>query len=72
MANDDAIVITSDGVGNFLMQGGNKLALGDFLQTQWRRPLGVLSFLSHLSFDLRSADDDRTAVVVWSATEQTD
>lgn len=72
VANDDAIVITSDGVGNFLMQSGNKLALGDFLQTQWRRPLGILSFLSHLSFDLRSADDDRTAVVVWSATEQTD
>lgn len=72
VANDDAIVITSDGVGNFLMQSGNKLALGDFLQTQWRRPLGILSFLSHLSFDLKSADDDRTAVVIWSATEQAD
>ena len=72
VANDDAIVITSDGVGNFLMQSGQKLALGDFLQTQWRRPLGILSFLSHLSFDLKSADDDRTAVVIWSATEQTD
>lgn len=67
---DDTVVLTSDGVGNFIGSGDRTLALGAFLKDQWSRPVSVLTFLNHLSFDLRSADDDRTAIAVWSAVQE--
>jgi len=69
---DDVLVIASDGVGNFITDGQHTLALGAILQDKWKRPVDILSFLSHVNFNLKGADDDRTAVAIWSAVETRD
>jgi hypothetical protein len=61
----ECVLVTSDGVGNFILRNGKTLALGNFLSTRWNKPLGIMSFLNQLSFDLPTADDDRTAVAFW-------
>ena len=61
----ECVLVTSDGVGNFILRNGKTLALGNFLSTRWNRPLGIMTFLNQLSFDLPTADDDRTAVAFW-------
>lgn len=65
MEQGDCILMTSDGVGNFIFRNGMTLALGGYLSTRWNAPTGILSFLNHLNFDLTTADDDRTAVAFW-------
>lgn len=67
MAQGDCVLMTSDGVGNFIFRNGMTLALGGYLSTRWNAPIGILSFLNHLNFDLTTADDDRTAVAFWPA-----
>ena len=67
---DDVVVMVSDGVGNFIGHGDQKLALGEFLRAQWQKPVNTLTFLNHLNFNLNSADDDRTAIAIWSAVEE--
>ena len=61
----ECVLVTSDGVGNFILRNGKTLALGNFLSTRWNKPLGIMSFLNQLNFDLPTADDDRTAVAFW-------
>ena len=61
----ECILMTSDGVGNFILRNGMTLALGNYLSTRWNNPIGILSFLNQLNFDLPTADDDRTAVAFW-------
>lgn len=65
MEQGDCILMTSDGVGNFIFRNGMTLALGGYLSTRWSAPTGIMSFLNHLNFDLTTADDDRTAVAFW-------
>ena len=65
LTNDEVLVLTTDGVGDFLVDSRGTLAVGSDLAERWQRPVGVESFISDLMFDLKSADDDRTAVVCW-------
>jgi hypothetical protein len=67
MNQGECLLVTSDGVGNFILRNDVTLALGNYLATRWSEPIGILSFLNHLSFDLPTADDDRTAVAFWPA-----
>jgi serine/threonine protein phosphatase PrpC len=59
------LLVCSDGVGNYIRSGTTLLDLGRHLGVALRRPVPPLDFIRHASFDLRSADDDRTMVVVW-------
>ena len=61
----ECVLVTSDGVGNFILRNGKTLALGNFLSTRWNKPLGIMTFLNQLKFDLPTADDVRTAVAFW-------
>lgn len=63
----DGLLLATDGVGNFVQCGTTTYALGRHLAQQWARPVPVLSFLRDVSFDMASADDDRTALMVWTA-----
>ena len=65
IAETDVIVATSDGVGNFLSVRGKQTSLGTYLAKQWVRPVNATTFINDLGFDLKSADDDRTAIVIW-------
>jgi hypothetical protein len=67
LAQGECVLMTSDGVGNFILRNGMTLALGGYLSTRWNAPIGVLTFLNQLNFDLTTADDDRTAVAFWPA-----
>jgi hypothetical protein len=67
LAQGECVLMTSDGVGNFILRNGLTLALGGYLSTRWNAPIGVLTFLNQLNFDLTTADDDRTAVAFWPA-----
>ena len=62
---DDALLLSSDGVGNFLIFNGAPTAVGIDLASRWRRPLGMHDFIRDVSFDLQTADDDRTAAMIW-------
>ena len=63
------LVLCTDGVGNFISDGASTFALGERLAEAWRKPVDVLTFANQVSFDLPTADDDRTAVVVWALDE---
>jgi hypothetical protein len=65
MQEDDVLVAMSDGVGNFRRVGGNQTILGNYLADQWSRPVNTATFINDVSFDLKSADDDRTVVAIW-------
>lgn len=69
IAETDVIVATSDGVGNFLSVQGKQTSLGTYLAKQWVRPVNAATFINDLGFDLKSADDDRTAIVIWPSRE---
>lgn len=66
LAPGECVAVTSDGVGNFIHRNGMTLALGQYLSTRWDSPVGIMTFLNHMNFDLPTADDDRTAVVFWA------
>jgi serine/threonine protein phosphatase PrpC len=59
------LILCSDGIGNFVRSRGSVLDLGRHLAQALRAPVPPLDLVRHASFDLRSADDDRTLVVVW-------
>ena len=61
----DALLVSSDGVGNFLTFNGVDTPLGDDLARRWAQPVGMLDFVRDVAFEMQSADDDRTAVMVW-------
>ncbi len=62
---DDVVMLCSDGVGAFVTDGNVDRQLGSTLATVLDRPVEVLHLLNLMSFDMRSADDDRTALLVW-------
>jgi serine/threonine protein phosphatase PrpC len=57
-----ALVLASDGVGVPVRD----TQAGGYLADAWAEPPGPVAYLHQLQFDLRSFDDDRTAVVVWA------
>ena len=61
----DGLLLTSDGIGNFLTHGDQETVLGLDIASRWKRPVGMLDFIRDASFELQSADDDRTAVMIW-------
>lgn len=61
----DRFLLTSDGVGNYIARDGQNLLLGDYIADKWATPVDELDFLKDLSFDIRSADDDRTIIALW-------
>lgn len=61
----EGLLLTSDGIGNFLTHAGTETMLGRDLASRWARPVGMLDFIRDASFELQSADDDRTAVMIW-------
>ena len=66
---DAVLVAMSDGVGNFLSANGRQTLLGDYLAEQWSTPVNMSTFINDVSFDLKSADDDRTVIAVWQRTK---
>ena len=62
---DDVIMLCSDGVGAFVTDGTTNRKFGSILASTMAGPVDVLHFVNLMNFDMRSADDDRTALVVW-------
>jgi len=60
-----ALLLTSDGVGNYMRFEEKPTSLGHDLATRWAQPVGMLEFIRDVSFETQSADDDRTAAVIW-------
>ena len=60
-----ALLLSSDGVGNYIRFEDKPTALGHDLATRWAQPVGLLEFIRDVSFETQSADDDRTAAVIW-------
>jgi len=60
------LLLATDGVANFLTYEGETTRLGRYIAEQWSSPVDHLSFIRDVNFDLASADDDRTALVVWA------
>ncbi len=58
----EALVLASDGIGIPVRD----TQAGAYLAQAWTEPPGPVAYLHQLQFDLRSFDDDRTAVVVWA------
>lgn len=61
----DVLMLCSDGVGAFMTDGEFNLRLGQVLAERLAGPVDVLEATNLLSFDMRSADDDRTALIMW-------
>lgn len=69
---DEVVLLSSDGIGSFLSDGTRTLRVGSVLADALARPVDVLRAVNLLSFDMRSADDDRTAVIVWQRADSVD
>lgn len=69
MTGADALLLCTDGVGNYLRFQGGTTELGADLASRWKRPVGHLDFLRDISFEIVSADDDRTAAMIWMASQ---
>ena len=65
LAADDVVMLCSDGVGAFVTDGTTNRQFGSTLASVIAQPVDVLHMVNLISFDMRSADDDRTALVVW-------
>lgn len=61
----DVLLLTTDGLASFLMYEGGNTALGDHIAGRWAQPIEATCFARDISFDLTSADDDRTAIAIW-------
>lgn len=62
----DCLCLMSDGVGNFIQNSSGPLRLGRHLAEVWRSPRDIPTLVRDVSFDLRSADDDRTVILCWT------
>lgn len=65
MRPGSALLLSSDGVGNYMRFEEKPTSLGHDLATRWAQPVGMLEFIRDVSFETQSADDDRTAAVIW-------
>lgn len=62
----DCLCLMSDGVGNFIQNKSGQLRLGKHLAEVWKAPRDIPTLIRDVSFDLRSADDDRTVILCWT------
>lgn len=65
LRSDEAMLLSSDGFGNYLNVRGAPTDLGHDLAHAWARPIDWLQFISDVAFQIQGADDDRTAVMIW-------
>jgi serine/threonine protein phosphatase PrpC len=65
----DCLCLMSDGVGNFVKNRNEPLRLGKHLAQVWKTPRDIPTLIRDVSFDLRSADDDRTVILCWTDRE---
>lgn len=65
LRSGEALVLASAGIGTPVRE----TPVGTYLAQAWAEPPGPVTYLHQLQFDLRSFDDDRTAVVVWARAE---
>ncbi|MFC0526065.1 protein phosphatase 2C domain-containing protein [Phytohabitans kaempferiae] len=56
------VAVMTDGVGDAIRM---ERSAAEFFLDRWRRPPPVAEFLTHVSFQARGHQDDRTAVAVW-------
>lgn len=68
----DCLCLMSDGVGNFIQNKSGQLRLGKHLAEAWKAPRDIPTLVRDMSFDLRSADDDRTVILCWTDREPED
>ena len=66
IAPGSPLVLATDGVANFLTYNGDPTRLGSYIAEHWSQPMPQLAFIRDMDFDFPSADDDRTAVVIWA------
>lgn len=66
LAPGERLLVCTDGVGNFLWSSAGTLDLGRQILASMPGPVPQLEFIRQASFDLRSADDDRTLVILWT------
>ncbi len=59
----DALILMTDGVS--LPLGDGMGEVGRYLAEAWAGAPDLLSFATHVQFQRRSFDDDRTVVAVW-------
>jgi hypothetical protein len=62
LAPGQALILATDGVGGPVLEAG----AGDYLARAWAEPPGPVAYLHQLQFNLKSFDDDRTAVGIWA------
>ena len=72
LSDSDVLLISTDGVGNFISSGKENLAAGTHFAKEWRQPVSPSKFINDLHFNSKTADDDRTAVVCWFNRSQFD
>ena len=66
IAPGSPLMLATDGVANFLTYNGEPTRLGSYIAEHWSQPMTQLAFIRDMDFDFPSADDDRTAVVIWA------
>ena len=59
------LLLATDGLANFLTHGGTTTTLGAQIAERWAEPIDAVGMARDISFDLSSADDDRTAIAIW-------
>ncbi|MAF96950.1 MAG: hypothetical protein CMM60_14540 [Rhodospirillaceae bacterium] len=70
LADSDVLFLTTDGIGNYISQGDDMLAVGTHLANRWQQPVALHEFINDMTFDMRGVDDDRTAIVCWPNRHQ--
>lgn len=63
LEHGQAIFVTTDGIGNFILDGSTQV--GGYLHQEWAKPVSAVNLVRSSSFITYQADDDRTAVIVW-------
>lgn len=67
----ERLLLCSDGIGAFIGDEAANLALGEHLGRTLASPCDLTELVRQTTFDLRSADDDRTLAVIWKAPADT-
>ena len=63
--SEEVLLLATDGLSNFLMHDDKVTMLGAHIAERWANPIDAVGMARDISFDLSSADDDRTAIAIW-------